>query len=48
LGRVPLIDTAGVALKTAQISEGIYLSAHLKREVTASDIEQATLDYRLG
>jgi predicted dehydrogenase len=48
LGRVQLIDTAGVALKTAQISEGIYLSAHLKREVTASDIEQATPDYRLG
>jgi predicted dehydrogenase len=41
LGRVPLLDTAGLALKTAQITEGIYLSAHLGREVTAAEIEQA-------
>ena len=41
LGRVPLLDTAGLALKTAQITEGIYLSAHLGREVTAEEIEQA-------
>lgn len=47
LGRVPLIDTAGIALKTAMISEGIYLSAHLKREVSAVEIEQASTDYRL-
>ena len=39
LGRVPLLDTAGLALKTAQITEGIYLSAHLGREVTAKEIE---------
>ena len=43
LGRVPLIDTAGLALKTAQITEGIYLSQHLGREVTAQDIEDAEI-----
>ena len=43
LGRVPLLDTAGIALKTAQITEGIYLSQHLGREVTALDIETAEL-----
>lgn len=47
LGRVPLIDTAGIALKTAKISEGIYLSSHLKREVTDAEIEKASTDYRL-
>lgn len=41
LGRVPLLDTAGIALKTAEISEGIYLSSHLGREVTAEEIAQA-------
>ncbi len=41
LGRVPLLDTAGVALKTAEITEGIYLSSHLGREVTAEEIAQA-------
>jgi len=43
LGRVPLIDTAGVALKTALITEGIYLSAHLEREVTAQEIANSSL-----
>ncbi|NLF02352.1 MAG: gfo/Idh/MocA family oxidoreductase, partial [Anaerolineales bacterium] len=42
LGRVPLIDTAGLALKTAQITEGVYLSAHYGREVTAQEVEEAT------
>ncbi|OQA45503.1 MAG: putative oxidoreductase YcjS [Chloroflexi bacterium ADurb.Bin325] len=46
LGRVPLIDTAGLALKTALITEGIYLSAHLGREVTADEIAAATPEYR--
>lgn len=40
-GKVPLIDTAGIALKTAQITEGIYISSHLGREVTAQEIENA-------
>lgn len=39
LGRVPLLDTAGLALRTAQITEGIYLSSQLGREVTAQEIE---------
>lgn len=43
LGRVPLLDTAGIALKTALITEGVYLSAHLGREVTADEIEEAPL-----
>jgi predicted dehydrogenase len=41
LGRVPLLDTAGLALKTTEITEGIYLSSHLGREVTAKEIAQA-------
>jgi predicted dehydrogenase len=39
LGRVPLLDTAGLALKTSLITEGVYLSAHLGREVTPREIE---------
>jgi predicted dehydrogenase len=38
LGRVPLLDTAGIALKTAFITEGIYVSSALGREVTAAEI----------
>ncbi len=41
LGIVPLIDTAGIALKTSFITEGIYISNYLGREVTAQEIEQA-------
>ncbi len=48
LGRVPLLDTAGLALKTAFITEGVYLSSHLGREVTAAEIEAAPTDYRLA
>jgi len=40
LGRCELIDTAGVALNTMKISEGIYLSQRLGREVTAAEIEK--------
>lgn len=40
LGRCDLIDSAGVALKTSMILEGIYKSQKLGREVTASEIEQ--------
>ena len=43
LGRVPLLDTAGLALKTALITEGVYLSAHLGREVTVEEIEESPL-----
>ena len=41
LGRVPLLDTTGFALRTSQITEGVYLSAQLGREVTAAEIEAA-------
>ena len=41
MDRMPLLDTAGLALKTAQITEGVYLSAYLGREVTAEEIEAA-------
>ena len=41
LGKVPLVDTAGIGLNTARISEGLYLSAAQGREVTADEIERA-------
>ena len=41
LGRVPLLDTAGIALKTSFITEGVYLSSHYGREVTAAEIAAA-------
>ena len=41
LGRVPLLDTAGIALNTAFITEGVYLSSHVGREVTAEEIASA-------
>ncbi len=40
LGRVPLLPTADIALSTMLISEGIYLSEALGREVTAEEIVQ--------
>ena len=39
LDRVPMIDTAAVALATARLTEGIYASSRLGREVTADEIE---------
>ena len=41
LGHVDLLDTARIALNTAFISEGIFLSSYLGREVTAEEIENA-------
>jgi len=41
-GRVPLIDTAGLALSTMLISQGIYLAQELGREVTPAEIESAS------
>ena len=41
LGRVPLLDTAGIALSTSFLTEGIYISQHLGREVRAEEIEKA-------
>lgn len=37
-GRVPLLPTAEIALQTMLISEGVYLSDQLGREVTAEEI----------
>lgn len=37
-GRVPLLPTAAIALRTMLISEGIYLSEELGREVTAEEV----------
>ena len=38
-GEVPLLDTSGTALQTALISEGIFMSQKLGREVTAAEIK---------
>ena len=39
-GRVPLMPTAACALNTMLISEGIYLSDRLGREVTAEEVRE--------
>jgi len=41
-GRVPLLPTAQIALQTMLISEGIYLSNRLGREVTAEETAAAS------
>lgn len=41
-GRVPLLPTARIALQTMLISEGIYLSDRLGREVTAEETAAAS------
>ncbi len=40
--RVPLIDTAGIALNTMKISEGVFLSQKLGREVSGEEIGRET------
>jgi len=42
-GRVTLLPTAELALKTMLISEGIYLSSRLGREVTAKEVREASV-----
>lgn len=42
-GRVELLPTAELALNTMLISEGIYLSSKLDREVTADEIQQSSI-----
>ncbi|GGF98109.1 Gfo/Idh/MocA family protein [Paenibacillus abyssi] len=37
-GRVELLPTAEIALQTMLISEGIYISQHLEREVTSDEV----------
>jgi len=39
-GRVPLLPTADLGLKTMLISEGIFFSSQLGREVTAEEVRQ--------
>ncbi|MGD0088386.1 MAG: Gfo/Idh/MocA family oxidoreductase [Planctomycetota bacterium] len=41
-GRVPLLDTAGVALNVGLISEGIYRSQEARRELSAAEIVKAS------
>ncbi len=41
-GRVPLLPTAETALATMLVSEGIYLSDRLGREVTADEVRSAS------
>ncbi len=48
LGRVPLIPTAGIALNTMRISEGIYLSEKLGREVTKQEIAEMSDSTAIG
>ena len=38
--RVSLVDTAGITLATAKISDGIYLSHRLRKELSVSEIER--------
>lgn len=42
-GRVPGIDTAALALATALISEGIYLSSQLGREVSIDEVRERSV-----
>ncbi|MCR8643054.1 hypothetical protein NV379_10330 [Paenibacillus sp. N1-5-1-14] len=37
-GRVPMLPTAEITLRTMLISEGIYMSSELGREVTAEEV----------
>lgn len=41
--RVPLLPTAEIALNCMLISEGIYLSSALDREVTAAEVQEASV-----
>ncbi len=43
LGRVPLLPTAEIALNTMLISEGIYMSQKMNREVTADEVKAASM-----
>lgn len=46
-GRVPLLPTAELALNTMLISEGIYLSERLGREVTADEVKEMSVSTAL-
>jgi hypothetical protein len=46
--RVEMIDTAKLALTTSLISEGIYLSNRLDREVTAEEVQDKSVSTAIG
>jgi predicted dehydrogenase len=46
-GRVELLPTAEIALNTMLVSEGIYLSERLGREVTAEEVREASVSTAL-
>ncbi len=46
-GRVPLLPTAEVALQTMLVSQGIYMSDQLGREVTAEEIVEKSVSTAL-
>ena len=46
-GKVDLLPTAELALSTMLITEGIYLSSELGREVTAEEVEQRSVSKAL-
>jgi len=41
LGRAPPVGSAGIALNTALLTQGVYLWSYLRHEVTAEEIEAA-------
>ena len=41
-GTVPLLPTASIALQTMLIQEGIYMSSHEGREITADEVVQCS------
>jgi hypothetical protein len=44
---VPGIDSASLALQTALVSEGIYLSSQLGREVTTAEVRERSVSTAL-
>jgi predicted dehydrogenase len=47
-GRVELMPTADIALSTMLISEGVYLSAEMGREVTAEEVREKSVSSALS
>jgi predicted dehydrogenase len=46
-GKVELLPTAELALRTMLVTEGIYLSSELRREVTAEEVETRSISTAL-
>jgi hypothetical protein len=47
-GKVPLLPTADIALRTMLISDGIYLSDRQGREITVDEIEASSVSTALS